>query len=672
MDAKDIKHKKEDQSAHIQRLAALIRNKQWDQVKSLLSEQPDLLKPEIGARRLAARSEPHGETDDEKRYLSASERDFNRWLRATAPELEAKTYSQLFERCREVGVESALVEAGKAHPAIPNNPLARMRERLESKHLFDDYVEEFEDWQVRRALPDWRKLTNHPRFMDAPAPFRDQILTELGTLWRLRYNASGKIEHLRSAAEAFRRIVESSDQRSPFLAPALIHLANCLRQEFQHTGRLEDLDRAIETSREAAGETSDEESNAGVMGSLGAGLAMRYEMLGQIEDLNDAIRALELQRKFDQIRPPQNLALALINRSKLTKNKGDFDRAVEILEEAVHWDQTAQSYSNLCAALAERYERWGGRSDLERSIRASQKAVDAFPADSPLLGNCLGNLVRGLMLLAEFGGDSIKLTRAVSKCRALCRKRDAVDTIPAARAWAEVSARRRHWRSASEAYRIALDRVRTVYAAQGIVEHKAAWIRTANGLATEAAYAFSKIGDLEAALECFEVSRVRLIREVLALRPDVRWPKESSASVTNIAKAAASGPLVYIAACSQGGIALAVSNDAPVRIVWVPKLDTTNTWRNLQKYLAAYGRRGEQRILWQNAIRAMTRWLWRAAMDPLLEALGRPARLTLIRAGELVLLPLHAAWTKDRRQSTGRRYVVWSKISNALNRLGFR
>ena len=134
-------------------------------------------------------------------------------------------------------------------------------------------------------------------------------------------------------------------------------------------------------------------------------------------------------------------------------------------------------------------------------------------------------------------------------------------------------------------------------------------------------------------------------------------------------------PLVYLLTTSAGGLALIVHaggvtpvqldglTDAAVR-AWLrgPADDPA-----LGGWLGAYAaflrtRREADFLAWQQTMDEITRQLWESAMGPLAAALhdlGLPPasdtdapQVTLIPAGLLAILPLHAAWTEDGADPT--------------------
>jgi hypothetical protein len=64
------------------------------------------------------------------------------------------------------------------------------------------------------------------------------------------------------------------------------------------------------------------------------------------------------------------------------------------------------------------------------------------------------------------------------------------------------------------------------------------------------------------------------------------------------------------------------------------------------------------RANWEQTLANITHWLWQTLMSPIIDALPKPATVTFIPAGLLGLLPLHAAWTHDDTNKTGKRYAL--------------
>ena len=129
----------------------------------------------------------------------------------------------------------------------------------------------------------------------------------------------------------------------------------------------------------------------------------------------------------------------------------------------------------------------------------------------------------------------------------------------------------------------------------------------------------------------------------------------------DVARAADTTPLVYVAAAAPGGIGLVVRGD-DVTAVELESLTEAALRERIDAHLAAYGRytadREGQRAAWTQSLDELCAWLWEAAMDKLLHALEGAPAATLVAGGLLGLLPLHAAWTADDAAPTGRRYAL--------------
>jgi CHAT domain-containing protein len=170
-----------------------------------------------------------------------------------------------------------------------------------------------------------------------------------------------------------------------------------------------------------------------------------------------------------------------------------------------------------------------------------------------------------------------------------------------------------------------------------------------------------------------------------------------------IQEAAVDAPLVYLAATPMGGLALVVppqTSDASSNVfsVWLDDLTEEALREQLQAWFGAYNayRRalsayaqvkteveeqglpeeereervhdakegvGTARGAWLKFIDQTPRWLWRAAMGPVMAALNFcPGKgithATLIPFGLLGVLPLHAAWAEDATKPNGRRYAL--------------
>jgi CHAT domain-containing protein len=136
--------------------------------------------------------------------------------------------------------------------------------------------------------------------------------------------------------------------------------------------------------------------------------------------------------------------------------------------------------------------------------------------------------------------------------------------------------------------------------------------------------------------------------------------------------------LVYLVPTPAGSLALIVTPDG-ITDLWLNDLTETSLQELLQSWFGAYGKwlnAGQQfkrdpsddkrqalkqaEKLWFDAIAATTHKLWDWLMGPIIHHLKTHNlhQATLIPTGPLSLLPLHAAWTEDPSQPSGKRYAL--------------
>jgi CHAT domain-containing protein len=129
----------------------------------------------------------------------------------------------------------------------------------------------------------------------------------------------------------------------------------------------------------------------------------------------------------------------------------------------------------------------------------------------------------------------------------------------------------------------------------------------------------------------------------------------------DVAAAAGDQPLVYVAAADPGGLGLVVRGDDVVHLP-LDGLTADAVRDQVASYLAPYAAfRADQRAGlagWRAALDEITRWLWDAAVGPVIEEIRPAPAIYLVAGGLLGLLPLHAAWTEDAAAPTRRRYAL--------------
>jgi hypothetical protein len=683
-------------------VARLLDKERWQDAAQLLELHPELQTRDGGDRigRLSARLKK--KLLAPSRYVSASEADFDRFLYNTGPDVYGPMFAELFERCGQIGCEAAFAESGRGWA---RHPLIDLREKFEYKYLSDEYIEELEGHALAAAAEAWRKLADDPRFPSAPVSLRIRIWRELGQMLCRQLSEIGSEKIAQRAVDCLQQAVDHSEAGSPESGVDLGNLASALTALFEITGRVEILDHAVDTAREALAEAP-EECEAEIATTLGALLSRRFKMNGARAVLDEGIRLLEHARELDSLSDPNNLAIALADRFQVKGDPRDLIRSTELFEESWEWTKGAVAANNLAGNYRAQYARSADEQHLRSALKYAQKAVDLSADDDPDLPSRLTNLIT---VLTQHG-NSRQLARAIGRSREVSRRMSHPATLQTIRNWGEWAASRRAWKDAADAYQLGADRIRALLAEQALEEHKRVWLRASQGIAREGAYALAKCGRLKQAAGMMEQGRAVLARErlrgglsdvdVLARTGDPKLVEKYRAAASRLRELRAaerrpdtpaaitqrlardlriaekkletvlddiggagitkplSATLVYLCAAAQGGVALVLDTASNVDCVWLPALTTPTLQLRLERYLASYAGRTGHWDRWRRAIDDITRWLWDAAVHPIIKSLRGHGSMILAGAGPLGLLPLHASWTPDRTRTCRRLYAL--------------
>jgi len=447
---------------------------------------------------------------------------------------------------------------------------------------------------------------------------------------------------------------------------------------FQALERMRDLDKAIEAFQSVLSVTRKNSCTWNrCKGNLAGALGIRFKALEQVEDLDQAINALRaaisgvLKGSPDWARWQNDLGLIL-------KRLGRKDKAIEAHRKAleVFTPEVYPDYTLRVALLLGRLLMGRGRDedldDAAHVYRAARSAADYLYFESLHQGRRKRELSRIQELAAQ---QAYALAHAGNY-------REAIEALEAgrARALAESLLGQRALESVTDpTQRESLEAAwRNVREAQSVYQH-----------------ADDEEVRRRAERQLAQARRAYYDR-MRQTFPDYFEPP----IFEHVQAAAADAPLVYLAATSAGGLALLVtpnqdSSEPSVHPIWLNELNdealreqlvgiTEEEWREMsarwekeepteqyiqkmsQGYLSTYSfwrrnpRNEDARAAWLEAIDETTRWLWDVAMGPIVEevAVGDASHTTLIPAGLLGLLPLHAAWTEDPDQPTGRRYAL--------------
>jgi tetratricopeptide (TPR) repeat protein len=371
------------------------------------------------------------------------------------------------------------------------------------------------------------------------------------------------------------RLLDDAVAAGPPSPEMLATLGNALAARSEHMASREDANQAVGRLREAVELSRETAAPPGTLAALAAVLLQRFDVTGTIADVDEAVGLLdEAVSSTDRESPERvarlnNLAVALRQRHlRRRSGREDLDRAVAAYEDAIgstpEDDPERRAFhANLGNVLHQRYDVTQDPADLERAVRELETAVAATPEDSPERPMYLNNLGATLSAWAERRQDADALRRAADvlgeglkrsarssahradlqvnlanalselarihrdpRARAAARRayRSATRAgaaaspaaaLGAARNWAEWASGRRAWAEVAEAYELGEQVAERLFRTQLVRADKESWLRDADGLAADGAFARASRADLEGAVTALERGRAYLYSERL-------------------------------------------------------------------------------------------------------------------------------------------------------------
>ncbi|MGW2488365.1 CHAT domain-containing protein [Streptomyces sp. NPDC001606] len=309
-------------------------------------------------------------------------------------------------------------------------------------------------------------------------------------------------------------------------------LASALSRRYDVYGNLDDLNRAIELLRQAA------ESRDFVMaprtgnafhGTLASLLRRQYLRTREATVLDEAIRLLvtEIGDDDSQADPISltNLGNALLTRYQEYGDRADLLRAVDLQLKTLNarresdW-QMASAHNNAGNALAAASRATGDNGLGELAVVHYRKALDLTAESAPERASRAYNLGTALQGLSASSGDSARVIEA----EAVAAYRDAVQhgletslewALAAARRWGNWAMEHGCWDEACTAYTGGLEAIGQLFRLQLMRADKEAWLAESQGMPAEAAYALFRAGRPKEAVTTLEAGRSLLLSEAL-------------------------------------------------------------------------------------------------------------------------------------------------------------
>jgi CHAT domain-containing protein len=482
---------------------------------------------------------------------------------------------------------------------------------------------------------------------------RLRCLASLGTLGVSlleRYQRGGRIADLDASVEALTLSHESAEPGSPTAAGLANDLANALVKRWRRiegegdivAGVLADsqLDRAIDLLRDVL-PAADPDLRPFLLGSLVQALDARARRGGELDLVEEAV--------------------------------ADIDEAIAHGEDAVaatHDKSVARvtALTDLASACILRHRLTGEPDALDEAIARLDTALDDTATLGAPAAPALNAMAYALTLRIDTPREDADDFEAICACFRATIAQAAGDprgALDAALHWADWAMRRAAWPQATEAYDAALPIVERLL--EGQLQHadRVVTMRRARELARHAAYAAAMAGDAQGAVLRFERGRGFLIGQELetAAREPVTFAE--------VAGAAAEHPLVYLIPTSVGGIALFVDPGGTIRIRLLPYLQSDVLEEHVGPYWASQRFQAQEGVTTivvgsqgiedpdprRRALDTLCQWMWRAAMRDVVQDVDGAEAMTIIAAGGLAIVPLHAAWRPDPSGAGGRRYA---------------
>ncbi|MFJ8082919.1 CHAT domain-containing protein [Streptomyces sp. NPDC096205] len=538
-------------------------------------------------------------------------------------------------------------------------------------------------------------------------PDRAAMLSNLGIALQARFEWTGAVADLENAVHWHQQAVDTTSTDHPSHARYLSNLADARRIRYERTGEEADLQTAVQLQQQAVDTTPvGHPERAPRLSNLGISLQARFERLGALTDLQ---RAVDHLREAVDTTPGDhpsramylsNLGTALQARYERTSAAQDLDMAIDRFHEAVdatpadHPD-LAPRQSNLASSLQARYERSCTAQDLTAAVNAWLKALDAASA-APSIRIHAGISAAGLLTRSGDAQRAADVTEAAVRLlpqvvpRRLERgdQQHAIGSFAGLAGAAAARALAAPGGSASERAERALGLLeagRAVLLGQALdtrsdltdlsehhpelarrfAEQRKQLDQPANAPVSTGP---SDAGDsLKLRQERTARDRHRLAEEFSDTLAEIhRLGRFASfglpPAIDELITEASHGPVVVfnvhtdrsdaLLLTTHGITSLALTDLVPRTVV-----DTVNTFRHAL-HLARSGADLAEREQAQKTLLAVLRWLWDAAMGPVLEALEhdrQPAaaasgrqeeplpRVWWAPGGLLGLLPLHAA-----------------------------
>jgi len=272
------------------------------------------------------------------------------------------------------------------------------------------------------VIEQWGRIPQHQGFLHMPLGWRLDALNSAGNSLLLRSYTSGRDRDIDVAEGFYQSAIAGSPMGWANLPKYHHNLGRALYLRYAaRSGDSANLDRAIQESEQAVMLM---QHNTLFLSELGMLLNQRHLLNSSLADLERAVAILEeavhLSQKGTNDLPTSlsQLGSALRNRFVIKRDVQDISRAVDIQRLSVEMtsidvENIPARLTNLGNSLLEKANLSGSSDELEEAITAFARALDLSSPTDPLYPSRLNNLANGLSVRYRVKSDLADLSQAI-------------------------------------------------------------------------------------------------------------------------------------------------------------------------------------------------------------------------------------------------------------------
>ncbi|KAF3114340.1 hypothetical protein TWF706_008273 [Orbilia oligospora] len=256
-------------------------------------------------------------------------------------------------------------------------------------------TEDMADLETAIKILEETSIISRHNSLDRPA-----VMSSLASALYLKSEWTNNIEYLQMAIALGEEVLMAKSSDGPLRGHQKHNLATYVHGRYQRTGDLDDLQRSITLAGEAVEsfnryyEHSGSNANAididvenqhvSCLGGLASGLYTRFELTGNLDDLElaiettrKAIATVSWESPF-YLKCQSNLVGCLTKRFGRTGNFDDLQMAIQMGEELIRRDNNPArtvSLVGLISAFKNRFKQTGNPDDLDKAIKLSEEAI---------------------------------------------------------------------------------------------------------------------------------------------------------------------------------------------------------------------------------------------------------------------------------------------------------